>query len=123
MRFLLDVNVGSRIAQALSTEGHDVLRVARIRATADDPDVLAMAVADARILITYDRDFSELLFHREAEAPPGIIYLRYRPRDVEPAIARLIPLLPSDRLYHHMTVVEDRRIRHTPFPVRSRDHG
>ena len=123
MRFLLDANVGSRIAHALASLGHDVVRVALSDAAAEDPDILAVAARDERILITYDRDFSELVFARTADQPSAIIYIRYRSRDVAAVIDRLLPVLDFDLLQGHMTVLDQQRIRRTPFPMRSNDNG
>jgi predicted nuclease of predicted toxin-antitoxin system len=103
--------------------GHDVVRVALSDATAEDPEVLAIAARDDRILITYDRDFSELIFARTADQPPAIIYIRYRARDVAQVIGRLLPVLDFDLLRGHMTVLDQQRIRRTPFPMRSNDNG
>ena len=122
MRFLLDVNVGSRIAQALTAAGHDILRMALTNATAEDPDILDQAVADDRILITCDRDFSELVFSRGVESPPAIIYLRFPARSVEQTIERLIPILDFEFLKDNLTVIDPRRIRRAPFPARSNDN-
>ena len=102
--------------------GHDVVRAALTNATAEDVDILAQAVDSDRILITYDRDFSELIFARAADQPVGIVYLRYRARDVTDVITRLLPLLDFDLLKNHMTVIDERRARRTPFPVRSNDN-
>jgi predicted nuclease of predicted toxin-antitoxin system len=103
--------------------GHDVVRVALSDATAEDPDILAAAAENERILITYDRDFSELIFARTADQPPAIIYIRYRPRDVTAVIDRLLPVLDFELLRGHMTVLDQQRIRRTPFPMRSNDNG
>ena len=123
MKFLLDVNVGSRIARALVEAGHDVVRMALTNATAEDPDILEMAVHGGRILITYDRDFSELVFARGSEPPPAIIYLRYRSRDVDAVIERLMPLLNFPFLEDHLTVIDPVRVRRAPFIARSNDNG
>lgn len=123
MRFLLDVNVGSRIAQALTAAGHDVVRAALTNATAEDADLLEQAADGERILVTYDRDFGELVFARTGGQPPAIIYLRYRPRDVAEVVDRLMPLLDFDLLKGHMTVIDARRERRTPFPASSNDNG
>ena len=123
MKFLLDVNVGSRIARALVEAGHDVVRMALTNATAEDPDILEMAVNDGRILITYDRDFSELVFARGAEPPPAIIYLRYRSRDIDAVIERLMPLLDFTVLEDHLTVIDPVRVRRAPFIARSNENG
>lgn len=42
---------------------------------ASDFDVLAMARAQRRILITEDYDFGALIFGDKHEAPPGLIHL------------------------------------------------
>lgn len=123
MRFLLDVNVGRRIAEALEAQGHDVVRAALTNGMAEDPSILAQAVEGGRVLITYDRDFSELVFSRAARTPPAIIYLRYRARDVEDAIRRLLTILESELAMNHMTVVDERRVRRTPFPTGSNDNA
>ena len=110
------MNVGSRVASALQSAGHDVERAALTAATAEDPDLLAHAVQTDRILITHDRDFSELVFAGAANPPRGIVYLRYQARDVVTVVAQLMPLLDSDMLDGHMTVIDDRRVRQTPLP-------
>ena len=123
MKFLLDVNVGSRIARALVEAGHDVVRMALTNATAEDSEILEMAVHGGRILITYDRDFSELVFAQGAKPLPAIIYLRYRSRDVDTVIERLMPLLNFPFLEDHLTVIDPVRVRRAPFIARSNDNG
>ena len=118
MKFLLDVNVGSTIARALTLAGHDVVRAAQVDARAEDRDVLALAVAAGRVLVTYDRDFGELVFARQLALPPAVIYIRYEPEDVGATVARLLPLLDFNLLRGHMTVIDPRRTRSTPFPDR-----
>ncbi len=122
MRFLLDVNIGSRIALALTEAGHDVLRMALHNAAAEDPEILALAVDEQRILVTCDRDFSELVFARKSALPPGVIFLRFRARDVAMAVEKLMSVLDFDTLKDHMTVIDERRVRSTPFPASSNDN-
>ncbi len=60
----------------LSGLGHDVTRVAReYPAGLPDNEVLAIAFQETRVLITHDRDFSELVFV-EHQPHSGVIYLR-----------------------------------------------
>lgn len=65
MRLLLDVNLSpKRIGAALATQGHDVLSLADEPALRepDDPQVLALAAEQRRILVTRNaRDFAPLL--------------------------------------------------------------
>ena len=99
--------------------GHDVLRAALEHPTLEDADVLARAVQEGRILITYDRDFSELIFAGAAKQPPAIIYIRYEPENVADVLPRLMPLLDFTKLDGHMTVIGKRHSRRTPLPLKS----
>ncbi len=64
MRLLLDANLSPRgIGEPLRTRGHDVLALAEDPAFEglSDPDVLALAASEERILITRNsRDFAPL---------------------------------------------------------------
>lgn len=118
MRFLTDVNVGSRIASALTANGHDVVRMIHIDPKATDSQILDIAASEERILITYDRDFSELVFARLAAPPSAIIYLRYPSWEVEAALAHLLSVLDFELLNQNLTVIDKRHVRHSPFPKR-----
>ena len=76
MRFLVDASSDARIVGHLRSQGHDVTRIgADHPGNLQDRAVLAVAVAEQRILITDDRDFGELVFvHRQPHT--GVIYFR-----------------------------------------------
>ena len=86
-RLLLNENFPAPSTRRLRGAGLDVLAIAETFAGMDDVDVLALAVRERRWLITFDRDYGELLFARRHPAPPAVILLRvesYRPE--EPAV-------------------------------------
>ena len=63
MKFLLDVCVASRILHDTLTDlGHDVLSARDGYANASDETLLALAHREARVLVTEDKDFGELVF-------------------------------------------------------------
>jgi predicted nuclease of predicted toxin-antitoxin system len=76
MRFLIDASADARMVAHLRSQGHDVTRIGTDHpGNLKDREVLAIAVAEQRILITDDRDFGELVFvHRQPHA--GVIYFR-----------------------------------------------
>jgi len=48
--------------------------------------VLEWAVCEDRIILTFDRDYGDLLFKRRLAPPAGVIYLRFDPATpLEPA--------------------------------------
>jgi hypothetical protein len=66
MRFLADENFPGDGVNALRLEGHDVLWISETASGATDARVLEMAQAEARILLTFDKDFGELAWRRLA---------------------------------------------------------
>ena len=89
MRFLIDESADARVAGYLRSLGHDVALVAVDYAPSlDDADVLARAVRDQRILITFDRDFGELVFS-EQQPHAGVLYFRLGPIDLQVELDRL----------------------------------
>lgn len=58
-----------------------------------DREVLALAVAERRWIITFDRDYGELIFARGLPAPPAVILFRmrsYRPESPGRLLASLL---------------------------------
>ena len=63
MRFLANENVAGDAVFALREKGHDVVWIRTDTPGSNDEDILTRAVAEERILITFDKDFGELAFH------------------------------------------------------------
>jgi predicted nuclease of predicted toxin-antitoxin system len=71
MKFLLDQSTDARLAH-----GHDATRIGEdYPGSIPDEQVLAIARAEGRMLITDDRDFGELVI-RSGLPHAGVIYLR-----------------------------------------------
>src|SRR5262245_59692380 len=108
MRFLLDESAEFRIAGYLASEGHDVTAVAHdYPAGLADRQVLEIAQAEQRILITNDRDFGALVF-QEGLAHSGVVHFRLGDQEVEMKLAWLARLLAdySTDLMHYVVVTE-----------------
>ncbi|HEV3083841.1 MAG TPA: DUF5615 family PIN-like protein [Gemmataceae bacterium] len=114
MKFLLDVCSSSHALQsALAAGGHEVVSAVQIDARASDAALLALALAEQRILLTQDKDFGELIFVRGL--PHGTI-VRFVELTVDAQIAAMQELLQhhADDLHGSaiITVTPDRiRIR------------
>lgn len=76
MRFLADENIDPVMIDELRQRGHDVVWVTLSAPGSADEDVLTSADAEGRVLITYDKDFGDLVFHRGLAADSGVILLR-----------------------------------------------
>ena len=84
MRFLADEGCDFAVVRALRRAGHDVVAVLERCPGAEDERVIELAVAEARILLTEDKGFGELVYAR-ARTSGGVIFVRF------PAGARAAP--------------------------------
>ena len=60
MRFLADENFPGGGVSALQARGHDVFWIRTTAPGSKDEDILAWAVREDRVLLTFDKDFGEL---------------------------------------------------------------
>jgi predicted nuclease of predicted toxin-antitoxin system len=112
MRFLADENFPRAAVKALEAGGHDVLWIKAVDPGAADTDVLARAVADGRILLTFDKDFGELAASSVPAPACGIVLLRIPVPKSEGAGQRLARLIQARSDWvRHFSVIEPGRIR------------
>jgi hypothetical protein len=60
MRFLADENFPAVAVRSLTNAGHDVVWVPEVSPSLSDRDVLALAIRETRILLTFDKNFGEI---------------------------------------------------------------
>ena len=117
MRFLANENFPGDAVVALRAVGHDVVWVRTAAPGSKDPDILAWAEREARILLTFDKDFGELAWRHGLPASCGIVLFRLpmpSPGSVGSALAARI----TERADWpgHFSVVEPGRVRMRSFP-------
>jgi predicted nuclease of predicted toxin-antitoxin system len=117
MSFLANENFPAASVRVLREAGHDVSHAAENLASLEDEIVLQRAHDEQRILITFDRDYGELIFKRRLAAPPGVLYLRFDPdTPVEPAELVLALLCDGGiKLENQFTVLTRDQIRQRPL--------
>lgn len=117
MIFLADENFPLPSVRKLAESGYDVAAVIVDSPGSSDRQILARAVEEQRIILTFDRDFGELVFRLRLPPPPGVVLFRFDPSNpVEPA-RYLIDLLGHQtvKLEGMFTVAEPRQIRQRPL--------
>lgn len=117
MRFLADENVPLPSIRLLREAGLDIEAIGETAPGAPDVQVLSRAVSNDQLLITFDRDFGELIYRRDAPVPPGVIYVRVLPTSPEEPAQLLQDLLavPEIELLDRFTVLERERVRQRPL--------
>jgi predicted nuclease of predicted toxin-antitoxin system len=111
MNFVVDECTGPSVARSLRLASHDVLSIFDDARGSDDDQVLALAYAESRVLITSDKDFGELIF-REKRPHHGVVLLRLNDQSSANSIAALERLfLHGHVLLDQFTVVTESGIR------------
>ena len=117
MKFLANENFPGCVIQALQTHGFATAWVRTDNPGSPDTEVLARANFEKRILLTFDRDFGELAFHRGANVSCGIILFRLPKLSPDDLTNFIVSVLNSRHDWQdHFTVVEAGRIRMRQLP-------
>jgi predicted nuclease of predicted toxin-antitoxin system len=119
-RLLVNENYPLPALHLLREAGVDVLAVVETCPGVADEEVLALACAESRWLVTYDRDYGELIYALRLASPPAVLYLRQEPYPPDrPARIVLDLLADPTRVEGFFLVVSERSIRRRPLPMRA----
>ena len=116
MRFLANENFPGAAVAALEAAGHDIVWVRVAAPGTTDPDVVAWAAREERILLTFDKDFGELARRLSLPRTCGVVLVRTpmpRPGDVGLRLADLITA--RDDWAGCFSVIEPGRVRMRPL--------
>ena len=82
MKFLADENIPLKVVKRLREDGLDITSIAEIQIGMNDEDIAKLSEKEKAILITFDKDFGEIIF-RKLIKPYGLILLRIPPKSVD----------------------------------------
>jgi predicted nuclease of predicted toxin-antitoxin system len=117
MQFLANENFPLDAVEALRKEGHDVAWIRTDAPGSKDPDILKRAVAENRILLTFDKDFGDLAFQFGLPASCGIVLFRLQASSSAALAIMVVAALTSRTDWAgHFSVVEPGRIRVRALP-------
>lgn len=117
MRLLVNENFPAEAVETLRARGHDVAWVRADAPGSTDRQVLGRAVAEGRLLITFDKDFGELAFRAGLPATCGVVLFRIRLASPSQVAQRAAAVLEGrDDWAGHFAVVLDDRVRMTLLP-------
>lgn len=115
-RLLANENFPIPSVTVLRAAGFDVLAMAEHRPGLGDAEVLALAVSEGRWVLTFDRDYGELVYSKGLPPPPCVIYLRLASYRSEDPGRMLVDLLQRDlALSGYFVVVEADSLRKQPL--------
>ena len=121
LKILADENIAGDVVTDLRKQGHDVVWIRQDSPGALDPEILERSVREQRLLITFDKDFGELVWRLGKSASAGIVLFRISTPSSEITAKTIVAILESrDDWNTQFSVVDDRRIRMVPLPEKAR---
>jgi predicted nuclease of predicted toxin-antitoxin system len=117
VQLLADENQHPLVVNALRSKGYAVDWIAESSSGAKDEEILSRPDIPSKILLTYDRDFGDLIFNRGYPAPFAILYTRLNRARPSEIANRLLALLETGVAAGHMTTVTEDGLRMKSFPL------
>lgn len=110
MNFLANENFPVLSIRLLRNTNHNVASVLEDTPEAKDYEVLKRAHDEKRIILTFDRDYGELIYRHKSLTPAGIVFFRFNPTTPEEPAEILLKLLKKGdiQIINKFTVVEIR---------------
>jgi len=115
-RWLLNENFPQPSVLRLRALGWDVAAISEDSPSIDDDVVMERARAEGRWLVTFDRDYGELVFKRGLPAPGVIVLLRvtsYLPEEPADWLMQLHDAQQFQERYFH--IFDGHAVRRRPF--------
>jgi predicted nuclease of predicted toxin-antitoxin system len=117
LRWLADENFPVPAFRVLQQAGWDITHIGLFAGGAPDTSVLEYAIAENRVVLTFDSDHGTLIF-RDGYRPPGVVYFRltdYLPE--EPGQMLLLMQADNWPFVGNLCVVDDDTKRIRPIPA------
>jgi predicted nuclease of predicted toxin-antitoxin system len=116
-KFLANENVPVETVELARQSGLDFAWVTEIQPGMDDDGMLALALAEQRVLVTFDKDFGEMAFRQGKQATCGVVLFRVRLRDAETVAQFVVRVLSQQIPWEgHFSVAREGRLRTLPLP-------
>jgi len=100
----------------LQKKGFDVLSIGMDNPSIKDSEIMDIAINEERTIITFDRDYGELIFRHNYKPPQGVLYLRlgkYSP--TEPGLIVEEIISSGLDLYRALTVIDEQGVRQRKY--------
>lgn len=123
MRFLIDQPVSPLLAAWLNERGHDAVHVReRTMSAATDSQILSVAIAEGRIVVTADLDFSRLIALSGKDQPGLILFRAGNVSDSQmlELLNRVMTEVPAETMSAAVVVVDETTIRIARLPIQDR---
>jgi predicted nuclease of predicted toxin-antitoxin system len=115
---LANENFPAPAIRKLRAAGIDVVAVREAMPAVCDKEVMAFARREQRWIVTFDRDYGDLVFREGLLPPPAILFFRQEPYPPDrPADLVLAMLSEPQQATGCMVVISEQNVRRKRFPV------
>jgi len=112
MKFIADENIPLKVVERLREEEINIESITRVQTGLADEEISRISEREKAIIITFDKDFGEMIF-RKSLKPFGVIILRISPKSVDHITEFLKWLLIESEIEFEgrLVVVRENKIR------------
>lgn len=117
MKILANENFPFSSVLYLRKIGFDIISVGTDYPGYKDIDIINLAIKDGRTILTFDRDYGELIFKFNHQPEKGVIYLRlddFKPQEPGELIENLL-LQPDFNPDNALTVINKNGVRQRKY--------
>jgi len=115
--FLADENIPILVIKELRKDGFDIISVVENYRGLSDNEILDLSSKNRWIILTFDKDFGDLIYKQKLNKPLGIILLRIAPKSAEYVLQLLKWLLsqPDINFEGNFVVMNSDKVRTVKF--------
>lgn len=120
MKLLLDMGLSPRTADFLRAQGHDAVHLSpRGLHRLADRDVMTLAAAEGRVVVTFDLEFSRVLAIQRLVSPSVILFRleRFTTDEVNAIFVSLLAKHSAELAAGAIIVVDPQRVRVRSLPI------
>ncbi len=117
MKLLANENFPYASIYYLREKGYDVLSIGIDNPSIMDSEIMNIAINEGRTILTFDRDYGELIFRYNYKPEKGVIYLRlaeYKPHEPGLIVEGILTDIDID-LTRALTVIDKTGIRQRKY--------
>jgi predicted nuclease of predicted toxin-antitoxin system len=116
-KLLANENFPYKSIYYLRNKGFDIVSIGMDNPSILDSEIMEIAIREERTILTFDRDYGELIFHHNYRPEMGVIYLRLEEYEPEEPAYIVESILNNNEieLSNSLTVVDKNGIRQRKY--------
>src|SRR4051812_19599199 len=98
MNFLANENFPMPSLDILRKAGFNVISVSEISPGITDQSVIEKAIVEKLIILTFDKDYGEIIFKYKVENPPPVVFFRFKGYTPQHAGSALLQIIANKEI-------------------------